>query len=162
MTCSAVSSLVLVLVASVAALAQQPLDITGMYSFQRDGEYVQINIDPAPTPATDWTKPQNVTGFISRYGSAESDKDQFLDHFFKSGSLAGNRLHFATRTVHSVSYEFDGKVDRGEAASWAKDGYFVITGRLTEHSTDAKGKPKSRSREITLKSYANLDEPTQP
>ena len=102
-----------------------------------------------------------MTGFISRYGSAESDKDQFLDHFFKSGSLAGNRLHFATKTVHSVSYEFDGKVDRGEAATWAKDGYFVITGKLTEHSLDARGKAKSRSRDVTLKSYANLDDAPQ-
>jgi hypothetical protein len=158
------SSLAIVCCTALLAFSQSPSgDITGMYSFQRDGEYVQITIDPAPTPETDWTKPQNVSGFISRYGSGETDKDQFLDHFFKSGTLSGNRLRFETRAVHGVSFEFEGKVERGEAKTWAKDGYYVIHGKLTEHATDAKGKLKSRTRDIDLKSYANLDEePPQP
>jgi hypothetical protein len=146
----------------VLAFAQQPIgDFSGMYSFQRDGEYVQITLDPAPTPQTDWTKPLNVTGFISRYGTADTDKDQFLDHFFKSGSLVGDKLSFQTRAVHGVSYDFEGKVAHGDAKSWAKDGYYVISGKLTEHTTDAKGNAKSRTRDIALKSYANLDD-TEP
>jgi hypothetical protein len=141
------------------AFAQQPPigDFTGMYSFVRDGEYVQLTLDPAPTPETDWSKPMNVTGFISRFGSGDTDKDQFLDHFFKSGSLEGNKIKFVTRAVHGTWFEFEGKIERGAAQSWAKDGYYVVTGKLTEHATE-KGKEKVRSRELTMKSFSNLDE----
>src|SRR5262249_49288312 len=150
------SSLMCVYLFALLAFAQQPIgDFSGMYSFQRDGEYVQLTIDPAPTPQTDWTKPLNVTGFISRYGTGDTDKDQFLDHFLKSGSLVGDKLTFQTRAVHGVRYDFEGKVAHGDAKSWAKDGYYVINGKLTEYAVDAKGSTKSRTRDIALKSFAN-------
>src|SRR5215472_5919545 len=76
---------------------------SGMYSFLRDGEFVQITVEGG----------DHVTGFISRYGDRESDKDAFLNHFFKQGKLDGNKLSFSTETVHGVSFEFVGTVDRG-------------------------------------------------
>jgi len=151
------------LMLSVIAIAQEaPLgDFTGRYSFIREGEEVQLTLSPAPAPETDWSKPMEVSGYISRLGDTETDKDQFMDLFFKSGSLEGNKIKFVTRAVHGISYEFDGKIARGEAKSWAKDGYYIVTGKLTEHTTDAKAKVKSRTRDITMKSLANLDEGDQ-
>jgi hypothetical protein len=35
----------------------------------------------------------------------------------------------------------------------------VIEGTLIEHSVDKDGKPRSQTREITMKSFPNLDEP---
>ena len=43
-----------------------------------------------------------VTGFISRFGDGESDKGAFLDQFFKTGKLEGNKLSFTTEVVHGV------------------------------------------------------------
>ncbi len=50
-------------------------DYSGMYSFLRDGEFVQVTVEDQG----------RVTGFVSRYGDSESDRGVFLDHFFKSG-----------------------------------------------------------------------------
>ena len=40
-------------------------DISGMYSFLREGEFVQINVEEGNT----------VTGFVSRYGDSDGDKE---------------------------------------------------------------------------------------
>src|SRR5437667_7097261 len=78
-------------------------DYSGMYSFLRDGEFVQITVEDQG----------RVTGFISRYGDLESDRGAFLDLFFKSGKLDGKNLSFITQTVHGIWYEFKGTVERG-------------------------------------------------
>ena len=65
-----------------------------MYSFSRDGEFVQVTVE----------EQGRVTGFVSRYGDSESDRGEFLDHFFKLGKLDGNQLTFTTETVHGVSF----------------------------------------------------------
>src|SRR5689334_14295129 len=78
-------ALLLTLLASAClALAQQNApaapstdDYSGMYTFLADGEYVQLNIEQGG----------KVTGYVSRYGSLDSDKGAFLDHFIKVGSL---------------------------------------------------------------------------
>ncbi|HEY7617352.1 MAG TPA: hypothetical protein VH744_11150, partial [Terriglobales bacterium] len=79
-------------------------DYSGMYSFLRDGEFVQVTVE----------EQGKVTGFVSRFGDLESDKGTFLDQFFKTGKLDGNKLTFTTDTVHGVWFEFKGTVDRGE------------------------------------------------
>src|ERR1700731_1188773 len=61
-------------------------DYSGMYSFLRDGEFVQLTVEDQGS----------VTGFVSRYGDTESDRGVFLDHFFKLGKLEGNHLTFTT------------------------------------------------------------------
>lgn len=119
-------------------------DISGMYTFLQEGEFVQINIEDG----------NRVTGFVSRYGDSDADKGEFLDHMFdKGGELKGNHIHFKTRVVHGVSYEFDGKVERGQAKSATDEGYRVLQGKLTEYTEDPSKKTSSRSREITLKSF---------
>jgi hypothetical protein len=136
---------------SVASYAQQsspapdnsPQDCSGMYSFLRDGEFVQITVEDGG----------HVTGFVSRFGDSESDKDAFLDHFFKDGKLEGKKLTFTTETVHGVWFEFTGHVNRGPGKQPGDEAYYVLNGTLTEHSSGADNKMDSRSREVALKSF---------
>jgi hypothetical protein len=61
-----------------AAQAMGPAaDYSGMYSFIREGEFIQITIEDKGT----------VSGFISRFGDSESDHGAFLDQFFKTGKF---------------------------------------------------------------------------
>src|ERR1051326_8337434 len=66
-----------------------PDEISGMYTFLREGEFVQITVENG-----------QLSGFVSRYGERESDRDAFLDQFFSKASLAGNHIEFTTKPVH--------------------------------------------------------------
>ncbi len=133
-----------VLFVVVLAGAQTPAaDYSGMYSFLRDGEFVQVTVE----------EQGRITGFVSRYGDSESDRGAFLDHFFKSGKLEGNQLAFTTETVHGVWFEFHGTVERGEGKSRADEAYYVLKGTLMENTIDETKKTSSRSREVALKSF---------
>ena len=126
---------------STTAIAGANYD--GMYAFVREGEFVQITVEGEG----------RVTGFVSRYGDSESDRGVFLDHFFKSGKLNGNQLTFATDTVHGVSFEFHGTVERGEGKNRSDEAYYVLQGTLIENTNDESKKTSSRSREVALKSF---------
>ena len=131
-------------------------DFSGLYTFVHDGESVQITLDELPTAA----KPKvPVTGYVTRLGESDTDKDQTFDLMFKTGSLEKQAISFSTKTIHGISYDFVGTVRRGDAKSKDKEGYVVIEGTLTENSVDKNGKPRSQSRELTMKSFPNLDEP---
>jgi hypothetical protein len=116
---------------------------SGMYSFLRDGEFVQVTVEDQG----------KVTGFVSRYGDLDSDKGAFLDHFFKEGKLAGNKLAFTTETVHGVWFDFKGAVVRGEGKNPGDEAYYVLKGTLTQYSTDQNKNSSSRSREVAFKSF---------
>src|SRR5881227_2699502 len=116
---------------------------SGMYSFLKDGEFVQITVEDGG----------RLTGFISRYGDGESDKGAFLDQFFKSGKLEGNKLNFTTDVVDGTAYEFRGLVERGEGKNPGDDGYFVLKGTLTENVSDLNKKVTSHSREVVFKMF---------
>jgi hypothetical protein len=118
-------------------------DYSGMYSFLREGEFVQVTVEDAG----------HVTGFVSRYGTAESDKGAFLDHFFKQGKLEGKKLTFSTEVVHGISFEFKGTVGRGEGKSPGDEAYYVLTGTLTEISSDQNNKPAAKSRQVVFKQF---------
>jgi hypothetical protein len=123
-------------------------DISGMYSFLKEGEFVQINLEPS-----------GMTGYISREGDMESDQGQFLDYFFNKASIQGHNVSFATKPVHGVSFEFKGHFDHGLLAkSKAEDGYFILRGTLTEIRSDAANKTTSRSHEVEFRSLAQPDE----
>ncbi len=140
----ALQALCFVLLAVMLAGAQTPAtDYSGMYSFLRDGEFLQVTVEDQG----------RVTGFVSRYGDSESDRGVFLDHFFKSGKLDGNRLAFTTEAVHGVWFEFQGTVERGEGKSRADEAYYVLKGTLIENTTDETKKTSSRSLEVALKSF---------
>src|SRR5215831_7179886 len=93
-------------------------DYSGMYTFLKEGEFMQITIESKG----------NVTGFISRFGDSESDKGTFIDQFFKSGKIDGNKISFTTETVHGVSFTFDGAFLRGPGKSPEDEGYYFLQG----------------------------------
>jgi hypothetical protein len=123
--------------------AQPGAEYSGMYNFLRDGELVQLTVEDEG----------HVTGFISRYGDSESDRGAFLDHFFKEGKLDGNKLTFATKTVHDVSYEFHGTIERDDRKKPGDEAYFVLKGTLTTNTTDNAKKTTARNQEVALKSF---------
>lgn len=123
--------------------ASQPENYSGMYTFLREGEFVQVTVEDAG----------RVTGFVSRYGDTDSDRGAFLDQFFKQGKLDGNKLSFTTDTVHGVWFEFTGSVDRGPGKTPADEAYHVLKGKLTDFRTDADKKVSSKSRDVLLKSF---------
>jgi hypothetical protein len=128
-------------------------DYSGTYSFLREGEFVQVNVQ----------QEGRVTGFVSRYGDSESDRGVFLDHFFKQGKLDGTQLSFTTETVHGTSYEFRGTVERGEGKNPADEAYYVLKGTLIENTMDDAKKVSSRSREVALKRFPqDLGAPPEP
>jgi len=116
---------------------------SGMYSFLKEGEFVQVTVEDAG----------RVTGFVSRFGDLDSDKGVFLDQFFKTGKLEGDALTFTTDVVHGVAYEFKGTFGRGEGKKPGDEDYYQIKGNLTERVTDVNQKTSSRSREVTLKAF---------
>ena len=118
-------------------------EYSGMYSFLKDGEFVQITVEDDG----------RVTGFVSRYGEGESDKGAFLDQFFRTGKLEGNKLNFTIETVHAVWFEFKGAVERGEGKKPGDEAYYVLKGSLTENTTDAEKKVTTKSHEVVLKMF---------
>jgi hypothetical protein len=118
-------------------------DYSGMYSFLREGEFVQITVEDKG----------QVTGFISRFGDSESDQGVFLDQFFKSGKLDGDKLSFTSESVHGVWFQFEGVTARGPGKAADQEAYYVLRGTLTRFTTDADKKTISQVRQVELKSF---------
>lgn len=116
---------------------------SGMYTFLKDGEFVQLTVEDGG----------RITGFVSRYGDGESDKGAFLDQFFKTGKLDGNKLTFTTEVVHGVAFDFQGAVERGDGKNPGDEAYFILKGTLTENISDANKKVSSRSRPVVFKMF---------
>ena len=130
-------------------VAQQPAnetaaanDISGAYTFLRAGEVLQLTVEDG-----------KLTGYISRFGDSDSDKDQFIDQFFDQTTLEGTRLSFNTKTVHGVWYEFSGVVSTSAGKKPSQEGYHVIRGKLVQHTTDEGGKDKVMQRQVEFKSF---------
>jgi len=115
-------------------------DISGMYTFLHEGEFIQINADGSA-----------VSGYISRMGDQQSDQGQHLDQFFSKAAVQGHDVSFTTRQLHGAWFEFTGRFDRGSARSRAEEGYYLIRGTLTEFVTDADRNVTSRSRQVEFK-----------
>jgi hypothetical protein len=128
---------------SAAPEAKAGREYSGMYSFLKDGEFVQLTVEDEG----------RVTGFVSRYGDGESDKGAFLDQYFHSGKLDGNKLTFTTETVHAVWFEFKGTVERGEGKNPGDEAYYVLKGTLIDNMTDAEKRVTPHSREVLLKKF---------
>ena len=136
-----------------AKAADRPnAEYSGMYSFLKEGEFVQVTVEDAG----------HVTGFISRYGDLDSDKGAFLDQFFKTGKLEGNALTFTTEVVHGTTYDFKGTIERGDGKKPGDEAYYVIKGTLSESVTDANKKTSSKSQAVTFKSFPQEANPTAP
>jgi hypothetical protein len=116
---------------------------SGMYTFLKEGEFVQVTVEDAG----------HVSGFVSRFGDGQSDKGAFLDQFFKSGKLDGNQLTFTTEIVHGVAFDFKGTVERGEGKNPGDEAYLVLKGTLTENASDVNKKVTSHSQNVQFKMF---------
>jgi hypothetical protein len=128
---------------AAASAAQDRSVYSGMYTFLKEGEFVQVTVEDDG----------RVNGFISRFGDGESDKGEFLDQFFKTGTLQSQKLTFTTELVHGVRYEFKGSVERGDGKQPGDDGYFVLKGTLTESVSDVNKKLTSHTRDVVFKMF---------
>jgi hypothetical protein len=126
-------------------------DISGMYTFLQEGEFVQINRED-----------DGVTGYISRMGDKDSDRGSFLDQFFSKASIQGHEVTFTTKVLHGTWFEFKGRYERGSAKSKVEDGYFVLRGTLTEFGHDDKNATTSRSRQVEFKWMGQPDDDEDP
>jgi hypothetical protein len=118
-------------------------EYSGMYSFVRDGEFIQITSEVKGT----------VSGFISRFGDSESDRGAFLDQFFRSGKLEVKKLTFTTENVHGTWFTFDGTFDRGPGKTPNEEGFYLVRGTLTRFSTGADNKTNSQVRQVEFRSF---------
>ncbi len=139
--------LVLAFACALAGSAQQappsdktPDDLSGMYTFLQDGEFVQLSVQDG-----------RLSGFISRYEDGE--KSLFLDQFFSETTLKGLDLGFKTKIVHGVWFEFKGRVERGPGKARSDEGYYVIRGTLLRYTEDAAKKATAQTREVSFKSF---------
>lgn len=123
-------------------------DISGMFTFLKEGEFVQLDVEDG-----------KLSGFISRFGETDSDKGQFIDQFFDKASLDGDHLYFKTKTVHAMWYELDGTVKVTPGKQVGDEGYRVIRGNLTLHATDAKGVEHATEKTVELKSFPDMRKP---
>jgi len=141
--CFGVAFAALPLVAQQTAHDSASLDnISGSYSFLREGEFVQLTVEDG-----------KLSGYLSRYGDSDSDKGQFIDQFFDKTTLDGMRLSFNTKIVHGVSYDFTGVISIKPGKKPGEEGYRVIRGKLIQHTTDESGKDKALQREVEFKSF---------
>ncbi|HZW94579.1 MAG TPA: hypothetical protein VFF64_16640 [Candidatus Eremiobacteraceae bacterium] len=128
---------------SVAHVAKPGTEYSGMYSFLKDGEFVQITVEDEG----------RVTGFISRYGEGGSDNGTFLDQFFRSGKLEGSKLSFTTAAVHGVWFDFKGTVERGDGKNPSDESYYVLKGTLAENVNDAAKNVTTHSSDVVFKRF---------
>ena len=131
--------------AQTAASANDP---SGMYTFLKEGEFVQLNLEDG-----------KLSGFVSRFGDTDSDKGEFIDQFFDRASLEGSHLSFKTKTVHALWYDFDGTLSVEPGKKVGDEGYRVIRGKLTLHASDAKGSDQASEKTVELKSFPDLRHP---
>ena len=122
-------------------------DISGMYSFLKEGEFLQISLEKTA-----------VTGYISRMGDSDSDSGVFLDQFFAKADIQGHEVSFTTKPLHGIWFDFKGKFDRGPAKTKSDDGYYILRGTLKELTTAADKTVTTRSREVVFKLLAQPDD----
>jgi len=150
----AIAALLLAFPAS--ALAQSPAppepeigpDITGLYSFLHEGEFVQIEVNDG-----------KVTGLVSHFKDEDTDKAEFEDQFFEQAKLEGTTLSFRTKPSGGLWFEFSGSVERGPAKTPGDESYWTIRGTLTEHHTAPDGAAAEKKHSLTLKSFPQDEEP---
>lgn len=116
-------------------------DFSGTYTFLREGEDLQINVQNG-----------KLDGFASRYGDTETDKNVLLQHFLEKSSVAGDEVSFTTDKIHGVWFDFKGKVRRGAGKTLAEEGYYVLEGTITRYETGADKKTIAKSREVQFRS----------
>ncbi len=139
------SLLSVILLTSVLSLAQsfKSQDVSGLYSFVKSGDTVQINVQPDGT----------VSGYVSRVADGDSDRGQMIDLMFAKAAVHNGHVEFTTKKVHGVWFEFKGRAERGAAKTKDDEGYMVIRGTLTTVREDVNGHPTPLASEVEFKSF---------
>ncbi len=143
---------------AVSASAQTPEktqpelvgDITGLYSFLHEGEFVQIEVNDG-----------KVTGLVSHFRDEDADKAESVDQFFEQAKLEGTTLTFRTKVKDDLWFAFSSTVERGSAKTPSDEGYWTLRGTVTEHHTEAGAKTPEKTHSVTLKSFPQDAEPPQ-
>jgi hypothetical protein len=140
--------------AAVAQISANPEpqvigDITGLYSFIHEGEFVQIEVSEG-----------KVTGLISRFKDESPEKAEFVDQFFEQATLDGTTLSFRTQQKDGAWFEFSGTVERGTGKTPGDEGYWNVRGKLIEKHTGASGNATEKPHELTLRSFPQDAEPS--
>lgn len=116
-----------------ARLSTLPADASGEYLIDEAGSTVEVTLESG-----------KISGYVTRMGDEQSDKNTPLTFFFDKVTVEEHRLSFATKKVHGIWYEFDGSIERGGAKTTRdENGYFRLAGAWTTHN-DAR---QSQSRE---------------
>jgi hypothetical protein len=139
----ALSTLLPLLSAAGQSAAPATDDYSGMYSFLRDGEYLQLSIEDNA----------QVSGFISRYGDSEADKNSFVEQFFESGKLNAGHLNFTTKKLNGTWFVFDGTIGRGTGKTPDDEAYTLIQGTLTRFKTGPDKNISGESQKVEFKSF---------
>jgi hypothetical protein len=127
--------------ASKSSVAGPAEDISGMYSFVNNGEFMQINMEG-----------NSVSGYVSRMGDLESDRGTFLDQFFDKASIQDHDVSFTTKVLHGEWFEFKGRFERGRVKTKAEEGYYILRGTLTEFNGGEDEKnPASNAHQVEFK-----------
>jgi hypothetical protein len=142
-------ALLTIILCAASSPAAMP-DVSGMYAFLKQGEFVQLTVQD-----------EKLSGFVARFGDLDSDRGTTLDHFIKQGSLNGNDLTFTTEMIHGVWFEFKGRIERGEGKERGDEGYYVLRGKLIQYTSDAQKKVSAASREVAFKSLSEGDAETK-
>ncbi len=95
-----------------------PAGAWGEYALGAPGEVVELDMQD-----------RRLTGYMSRLGDQESDKQTVLTYFFDRSTISGTRATFRTRAIHGIWYSFAGEIAPGGDA-----GGYVLAGTLTEHA----------------------------
>ena len=154
MFCGALPLVLLFAIVAALAAPAQPQnasagvspDISGMFTFLREGEFVQLSVEDG-----------QLTGFVSRFGDTDDDKGTFIDQFFDKASVQGDHVTFKTKTVHAVWYEFDGTVNNMAGKQKGEEGYRVLKGKLTLHKSDALGKDQASERTVEFQAFPDAE-----
>src|SRR5438270_11500664 len=107
--------------------------MSNTYTFLGEDEDLQLSV----------VQGNILLGYVNTHGVGDTDRHLLLAMFFQKGTVEGDQIYFITKPVHGLRYEFKGKIERGMAKSPAEQGYFQITGKLTQHLADDEGKVTS-------------------
>lgn len=123
-----------------------PPDVSGEYHFDHVNESIEIDIVHG-----------KLSGYITRLGDAETDKDTPLTYFFDKTSVDGTRIAFQTRVVHGLWYGFRGTIVRGDGQTRDDEGYYVLHGVLAQHHpTDSDEKSADETVEERTVNYKSM------
>ncbi len=117
-------------------------DITGLYSFIHEGEFVQVEVNDG-----------KVTGLVSHFKDEDLEKAEFIDQYFAEAKLEGATLSFKTKAAGGAWFEFSGTVERGPAKTSSDEGYWIVKGTLLTRRTETDGKISEKSQGLTMKSF---------